>query len=102
MGLPLGQPQRLAVTDEDTTPGSPTEGTLQDPGSLSLIIQPPQGAATTYTYADGQITRAGQGSYYYDLTPDIPGEWSYRWIATGNFAGATSQLFLTVDSSTIG
>lgn len=102
MGLPLGQPQQLAVTIEDTTPGSPTYGTKQDPGGLSLILQPPGEVSTTYTYAAGQIVRAAQGSYYYDFTPEVAGEWTYRWIATPPFAGATLQLFLTVSSSTIG
>lgn len=104
MDLPLGQPQRLAITDEDTTPGSPTYGTLQDPSALELIVRPPSGSPTTYTYpgGDGSIVRAAQGSYYFDLTPEIPGQWSYRWIATGNFAGATDQLFFTVGSSSIG
>lgn len=102
MGLPLGQPQRLSVTIEDTTPGSPTYGTLQDPGGLSLIVQPPGQGITTYTYAASQISRSATGSYYFDITPSVAGEWSYRWVATNPFAGATDQLFFTVDSSTIG
>ena len=102
MGFPLGQPLRLGYTDEDTTPGSPTYGTLQDPGALQLLLQPPGQPVASYTYANGQITRDSQGTYHYDVTPQVAGKWSLRWIATGAFASATDQIWFTVDSSTIG
>lgn len=35
--FPLGQPLELSVTDADSS------GVLQDPGGLSLIVEPPQG-----------------------------------------------------------
>lgn len=102
MGFPLGQPLRLGYTDEDTTPGSPTYGTLQDPAALTLLLQAPGGMVQTLTYADSQIVRDGQGEYHYDVTPQVAGKWSFRWIATGSFASATDQQWFPVDSSTIG
>lgn len=102
MGNPLDQPQILQVEIKDNNPYSPTYGTLQDPGALSLIVQPPDEAAVTYTYANGQINRASQGVYYFVVPAGVAGNWSYRWVATGAFAGATDQLFFVVDSSTIG
>lgn len=102
MGLPLDQPQILTVEIRDNDPYSPTYGTLQDPSALELIVQSADGTTTTYTYADAQIIRASQGVYYFQVADDVAGRWSYRWIATGDFAGATDQLFFTVNSSTIG
>lgn len=102
MGNPLDQPQILQVEVKDNNPYSPTYGTLQDPGGLELIVQSADGETTTYTYADAQIQRASQGIYYFIVPGDLSGKWSYRWIATGAFAGATDQQFFVVDSSTIG
>lgn len=102
MGFPLGQPLRIPVTVEDTTPGSPTFGTQQDPGALELLLGPPDAPVQTYTYSGGQLVRDAQGDYHYDITPQASGRWSWRWIATGAFAGATLQQWFTVESSNIG
>ena len=101
MGFPLGQPVRIPVTIQDTTPGSGTFGTLQDPGTLTLLLQAPEQAVQTLTYP-ANITRDSQGTYHYDVTPQIPGRWAFRWVATGAFAGATTEQWFVVDSSDIG
>lgn len=93
--FPLGQPLELSVTDADSS------GVLQDPGGLSLIVEPPQGASTTYTYP-GSITRDSQGTYSVVITPEVAGLWQYRWIATGAYAGATLLQSFLVQSSSIG
>lgn len=102
MGNPLDQPQILQVQIKDNNPFSGTYGQLVDPGGLELVVQPAGGSPTTYTYADAQIIRASMGVYYYIVPGDASGSWSYRWVAIGEFAGATDQLFFVVSSSTIG
>jgi hypothetical protein len=99
---PLDQPQLLEVQIKDNNPFSETYGQLVDPGGLELIVQPAGGEPTTYTYADAEIVKASTGVYYYIVPADVSGQWSYRWIATGEYAGATNQMFFPVQSSTIG
>lgn len=60
------------------------DGTALDPTTVTLLTMSPSGTETTYTYADGEVTRESAGVYYYDLTPDESGRWAWRWQTTGS------------------
>jgi hypothetical protein len=58
--------------------------TLQDPGSLQVLVKTPGGVTTTYTYpASAQIVHEGTGVFHVDVDVTEPGTWRYRWVATG-------------------
>lgn len=59
------------------------DGTATDPTTVSLVVTDPLGAATTYTYAGGEITRTGTGAYRKDIPCSEPDEWQYVWTGTG-------------------
>lgn len=94
--FPRGQALWLPVTVTDVTPGSPTEGALRDPTSLSLILGAPRRSAQTLVWPDGELVRDERGMFHHALTPDVGGRWSMRWVAEGDFAGATEQMWFLV------
>lgn len=54
-----------------------------DPSTITLQVQSPSGVTTSYTYADAQVTKEGTGIYYYDLSVNEAGWWTYQWTGTG-------------------
>ena len=94
--FPLGQALWLPVTVTDATPGSSTEGALKDPGSLRLLLQPPRQPLRTLVWPKGEIVRHDRGVFHHALTPDVAGRWSMRWLADGDFAGASEQMWFLV------
>lgn len=68
-------------------------GSNTDPTTVTLKLENPSGTQTTYTYAAGQIVRSAKGIYYRDVTPDAVGEWTYRYIGTGDAAGVAETTF---------
>lgn len=65
-------------------------GDPADPDRLEFHLSPPVGEPIIYVYDDdaGQIKREEPGSYYIEVTPDQPGMWAYRWVATGEHVQA--------------
>ena len=73
-------------------PGGPTTPpVLVDPTIVTLFLQDPTGAVTSYLYP-GPVTRAGVGVYQYTFTPPMPGQWVFQWRGTGV---VTASSFLT-------
>ena len=65
-----------------------------DPSSITLLIIRPSRATGTYTYAGGDVKRAGTGSYYMDVSLDEEGRWDYRFAGTGTVQSAGDNKFL--------
>lgn len=57
---------------------------LTDPSTVSLLIETPAGAQTTYTYAAGDVTKAETGVFYRDLALTAAGQYIARWTGTGS------------------
>jgi hypothetical protein len=64
-------------------------GILTDATSVSLLVQDPSAATTTYT-----PVRDSVGTYHYDYTPTVAGTYLYRWLATGAAQDAQDGSFL--------
>lgn len=64
-----------------------------DPGTVKLRVLDPLGGESIYDYAEEEITRDGAGTYHRDVTPQISGEWHYRWESTGAGQGAEEGRF---------
>jgi hypothetical protein len=67
--------------------------TLTDPGTVTLTVTDPEGVATSYTHADGELVRASTGEYYRNHLVDQPGKWAYRWTVTGAVADISDGTF---------
>ena len=59
--------------------------TLADASTITLHVRSPAGSVATYGYlaAGASIIRDGVGRYWREVTPDMDGEWTYFWRATG-------------------
>lgn len=70
------------ITVTDGVPAV-TATPLTEPTTVTLAVTDPSGARTTYTYADGDVTRHSTGVYYRDILLTLPGEWVVHWTGTG-------------------
>ena len=80
MSYKVGTTKRLSVVFksvvDDTTPADPT--------AVTLLIQAPDNAQTTYTYlTDVELVRDGVGLYHFDLDFTHIGAYFFRWTGTG-------------------
>jgi hypothetical protein len=94
--FPPGRPLRLSISLVDATPGSPTHGTAQDPGRLTLTVGPPRGRGETVIWPRGRIVRDSPGEFHYDLTPEAGGRWPFTVVTAGDFAAVTEQMWFLV------
>lgn len=77
---------RGAFTDANDDPA--------DPSALSFAFEDPSGNVTTYVYlTDAQLVKDSVGNYSVEVSVDEPGDWHYRWIATGTGQGAQIGQF---------
>jgi hypothetical protein len=78
----------------------PTTGAVVDPTTVVFKIRRPDtGAVTTWTYlVVGSIVRDSAGNYHADYTCDFPGEWYYRWEASGSYIGAGEKYVCIMDT----
>lgn len=67
-----------------------TAGAVVDPTEVILYLRNPVGAVGTYKYSAGDITTPASGTYRYNGTTTMPGEYNVRWWGTGA-AVATEQ-----------
>lgn len=77
-----------------------TDDVAVDPTNIYFKYADPSGNATTCTYGDGNITRAGTGEYYSNISTDEGGIWKYRFWSTGSGQAAAEGRF-TVRSTTV-
>lgn len=61
-------------------------GVATDPTTVTLVVTPPSGEASTYTYALSQVTKGLTGNYYKDVTNSARGWWKWVWTGTGTCA----------------
>lgn len=73
-------------------------GTLVDPGSLYLVVEPPGQAGTVYT----SPAREGLGSYYQGLILGTSGYWTYRWVGSAPSVSEEGRIFVRyVEAGTV-
>lgn len=65
-----------------TVAGVPT-----DPSTVTLKLQDPAGALSTFTLAAAQVIQDGPGSYHRDFVATLAGTYVWRWEGTGAAAG---------------
>lgn len=69
-------------------------GILTDPSTLVAKVTSPDGTTTTYTYGSSAYpVRVSAGTYYVDVTPDISGNWAYRFQSGGTGQGVGEGRF---------
>lgn len=73
----VGDTQTLTLEVNDPA-GAPT-----DPGSLTLMIDPPSGARIVENHPHANITRTSMGRFERALTYTQAGVWRYQWQTTG-------------------
>jgi hypothetical protein len=86
---PKGQVFRLQTTVQ-------TNSSNVTPTSVLLYVIDPAG--TTTTQSSSQMTSTGTGIYYYDYTIAREGMHYYKWVTTGNGAGASNGQFRGLDT----
>lgn len=76
------------------------DGTATDPTAVSLTVKDPDGASTTYTYADTEITKDGTGEYHKDIscTSTTQGLWVAVWAGTGTASDVDVVTWNTFDT----
>lgn len=85
MSYPRGSAAEIDVTLRDGT------GRVADPTALTLFIMAPDGQEETRSWPAGEgISRASAGIFSAVITLDRPGEWKYRWAATGSVETAAN------------
>lgn len=89
----VGEPIRLTSRFEDV------DGTATDPTTVTLTITAPDGTTTIITSPAAALHNPSTGEWYYDLTPDAPGTWTYRFAGTGAVVAGESA---TVDVGSVG
>jgi len=63
-----------------------------DPTTLRIDITAPDLTVTSYEWlADPEVVRTGTGTFYFDLTPNAPGTWSYAWYSNSNLTAVDSD-----------
>jgi hypothetical protein len=64
-------------------------GNEADPEVVALKVMNPSGQISTYTFANGEVTRDAVGKF--DKSIDLPtaGTWKYRWEGSGTVTAAT-------------
>lgn len=73
-----------------------------DPTTITLQVEDPSGAETSYTYAAGQLTKSSTGVYYKSIQVVTSGIWIYRFIATGTVADTTDDYYFYVKETAFG
>lgn len=74
-------------------------GVATDPTTVTLTVREPNGTTTAYTYGAGQLTKAGTGDYYRDVTITAAGRWAWEFIGTGIVAAGASGSFRVRESA---
>lgn len=71
-------------------------GAATDPTTVSLKVRTPDGVESTYTYANGDITKDSTGNYHYDLSATKAGVHTCYATGTGTVQAGSSVLTFTV------
>lgn len=68
-------------------------GVPGDPSSITLLTIDPSTTRATYAFGTASVTRATVGAYYMDITPNVTGQWGYRWEGTGGVQAVAETIF---------
>jgi uncharacterized protein YfaS (alpha-2-macroglobulin family) len=69
-----------------------TQGAFADPTTVTLKVKDPTGTVTTFTHP-ASLTKDATGRYHRDITPNVPGQWYYRYFATGAVEATIEETF---------
>lgn len=69
-----------------------TQGALADPTTVTLKVKDPSGVVSTFTHP-ADLTKDAVGRYHKDITPTAPGQWYYRYFATGAVEATIEETF---------
>lgn len=73
-----------------------------DPGAVTLIIQDPTGANTTYTNASSPaIVKVSTGVYTFEFAPAKSGQWIYKWQGASPVEVTSPDTYFTVAQSAL-
>ena len=75
-------------------------GALINPTAVTLKYRKPTGEVTTV--AGGSLVNPSTGTYYYDVTADQAGVWTYRYESTGTGSAAEETTFIVRSSRLTG
>ena len=90
---PVGNLVRVSVAFTDSA------GAAVDPTVVKVQVRNPAGTIVVATFGpDAAVVKASAGHYYLDVDASSPGEWMYRWYATGSGQAAAEGVF-TVEAS---
>lgn len=83
--FPLGSLIRSSVTETDIN-HQPV-----DPDTIKFVLVNPDDDVTEYPL--GELIHTGIGTFYIQFEVDIPGQWFWRWEATGDGQAAKEGSF---------
>lgn len=67
---------------------------VTDPTVLTVIVEPPVAAATTYAWpANAEVVKVSTGVFYFEFTVTESGMHQVRWVATGAIVKAAQTAF---------
>ena len=83
-----------------TMRGAFTSGsTATDPTTLTFKLKDTSGSTTTYVYGtDAELVRDSAGNFHVNYTPELPGNYYYRFAGTGACQAASEGLFSVRES----
>ena len=92
---PLNQTVRI----ETSTAFTDAAGDPVAPDTVTLTVREPSPDYTETVYTGGDLTSPSTGVYYRDVTPDVPGQWHYRWSGTiGSSVAVDEDTFRVLTS----
>lgn len=92
-GFQIGDKLRITITFRDV------DRVISDPTTVRFLVKKPSGIESTYTFGvDSEVVREKVGVYHFDLPFDAADEWTYRWEALGDAAGAFEKTLQVVDT----
>jgi hypothetical protein len=75
------------------------EGALTDPDTVTFRLRKPDNTLSSHTWASGQVGRTSVGVFYYDVSYDEAGFYTYSFKATGAVQKATPDTIVEVGDS---
>lgn len=76
-----------------TTATFTVNGALTDPSTVTFKYKSPANVVVTLAYGtDVAVVRDAVGTFHCTFTASASGSWFYRWVGTGDAAGAAERM----------